>query len=27
VNGDGQADFALSVKTALAALHSYDFVL
>ena len=27
VNGDGRADFALSVKTALAALHSYDFVL
>jgi len=27
VNGDGRADFALSVKTALAALHSADFML
>jgi len=27
VNGDGRADFALSVKTALATLHSYDFLL
>jgi len=27
VNGDARADFALSVKTALATLHSYDFNL
>lgn len=27
VNGDGRADFAMSVKTALAALRSSDFVL
>jgi lysophospholipase L1-like esterase len=27
INGDVQADFALSVKTGLAALHSYDFML
>jgi hypothetical protein len=27
VNGDGRADFALTVRTALAALHSDDFLL